>query len=148
MEPGNEADPFLWDVGEVFKEYCTGDQVWANPPASKHPDIDDLAFNILDKEVNGQCLLTYRDVFGSLAPLVRDLGIRKVPHQLYFSTTVQKLQARSPAYRYWKRACLASQREGADELTQTCETPNPAAHQVSDSNRFQNAFRCPPFFFF
>lgn len=103
MDLVQDNDPFIWDADRLRKELCTADRTWDAPPNLKFPHPDRLADKLLDLEIDGESLLIYRDMMGSLASLMVDLGINKVPQQLSFCAVVQLLQARSPAYRRWKK---------------------------------------------
>ena len=104
MESGSGNDPFLWDTDQVLQQLCTPDRTWEPPANFKLPNLDGLANRLVDLEIDGESLLTYQDLLGSLVPLMRDLHIFKVPHQLSFGRMVQLLQGRSPEYRRWKKS--------------------------------------------
>ncbi|KAJ9155815.1 Protein CHROMATIN REMODELING 20 [Coniochaeta hoffmannii] len=130
MEARDNDDPFFWDVSRVIQELCGPDRTWNAPPAAKLPDPDQLSAKLTEVEIDGEALLTYEGTLGSLNDLlVRELGVKKVPHRMSIQKAIREFQARSAEFKRWKRA--NSKVESDDELEPLAK-PKPGSRGSTD----------------
>ena len=114
MESIFETDPFLWDEDRLVQELCTSNRTWDAPAPHRLPDPATLASQLRQHEIDGEILLTYEDTWGSgiflHEFLETRLGIKKIRHQMSVKDAVRSFQARSAAYKQWKK-------EKTDDIT-------------------------------
>ncbi|KAL6852076.1 hypothetical protein J3F83DRAFT_573121 [Trichoderma novae-zelandiae] len=103
----DQDDPFLWDTETLSRELCCQGRPWL-----KHPDA--LAAKLAEEEVDGYTLLTYDFLF-SKKELLECLGITTARCKAGLAETVLNLQARSKAFRSWKRNMLRNQSKLASD---------------------------------
>ncbi|OTA08533.1 hypothetical protein A9Z42_0002320 [Trichoderma parareesei] len=103
----DQDDPFLWDTETLSRELCCKGRPWL-----KHPDA--LAAKLAEQEMDGRTLLTY-DYHFSKKELLDDLGITTARGKAGLAETVLNFQARSKAFRSWKRNILRDQSQLASD---------------------------------
>ncbi|TFB06097.1 Protein CHROMATIN REMODELING 20 [Trichoderma ghanense] len=103
----DQDDPFLWDTETLTRELCSKGHPWL-----KHPDA--LAAKLAEEEVDGCTLLTY-DFHFSKKELLECLGITTARGKAGLAEAVLNLQAKSKAFRSWKRNMLRNQSQLASD---------------------------------
>ncbi|KAL6895940.1 hypothetical protein HDV57DRAFT_31353 [Trichoderma longibrachiatum] len=103
----DQDDPFLWDTETLSRELCCKGRPWL-----KHPDA--LAAKLAEEEMDGCTLLTYDFLF-SKKELLECLGITTARAKAGLAETVLNFQARSKAFRSWKRNMLRNQSQLASD---------------------------------
>ncbi|ETS05564.1 hypothetical protein M419DRAFT_5890 [Trichoderma reesei RUT C-30] len=103
----DQDDPFLWDTETLSRELCCKGRPWL-----KHPDA--LAAKLAEEEMDGRTLLTY-DYHFSKKELLDDLGITTARGKAGLAETVLNFQAKSKAFRSWKKNILRDQSQLASD---------------------------------
>ncbi|PTB64340.1 hypothetical protein BBK36DRAFT_1179123 [Trichoderma citrinoviride] len=103
----DQDDPFLWDTETLSRELCSKGRPWL-----KHPDA--LAAKLAEEEVDGSTLLTYEFLL-SRKELQECLGITTARAKAGLAEAVLNFQAKSKAFRSWKRNWLRNQSQLASD---------------------------------
>ncbi|KAK3997257.1 protein chromatin remodeling 20 [Cladorrhinum sp. PSN332] len=101
MAESGPNDPFNWDEERLLQEFCTPNRTW-NPPAGlRFPEPSALRAKLVECGIDGNSLLTCTEEY-DYKELWENLGIKKLPHQVFLKKVIPALQDASPAYQQRK----------------------------------------------
>ncbi|KAK4227720.1 hypothetical protein QBC38DRAFT_186112 [Podospora fimiseda] len=97
MAESDPNDPFNWDEDRLLQEFCTPNRTWTPPPGLKFPEPNALRTKLIECAIDGNSLLTCTEEY-NYKELWENLGIKKLPHQVFLKKVIRVLQNASPAY--------------------------------------------------
>jgi SNF2 family DNA or RNA helicase len=133
-------DPFNWDSERLVKELYSSQPPWSPATPAKLPDRFTLSSAIRELDLDGESLLVYKDMFGSYDSLFADLGIKKIPHKIFFTKAINHLKSVSPAYKSFCKDTVLTNHSNQIEIDQKTlvtrlEAPEPPVAEPPTKKR-------------